>query len=219
MFQFLTRLKAEGLGTPVDQVYITFLQKHVMKVNTQRGLRTNTSEVPAFSVNYGNKNSGFSQQQLQSHLLIMSTPPLKELMYPAGSFSTVTGAEMSSASLSLLSATGQSNNMGPGAKPPAPQFYANFTDKPRGILVAHLHEHSSCITKICPLTAFRGLFATACRSDVRIWDAEKMEGRNVANRSRCHIRLPGEKHISNITYACGANVIGVADDKMLYGFG
>lgn len=202
------RLKAEGLPYPVDQVYITFLQKHVTKVNTQRCLRTST-ETPTFSSNTG-KGTGFSQQQLQSHLLIMSTPPLKELMYP-GSLSTVNESSQ------VLSFTAGTNR--PVIKPSAPQFYANFVEKPRGILVAHLHEHSSCITKICPLTAFKGLFATACRSDVRIWDAEKMEGRNVANRSRCHIRLPGEKNISNITYASGSNVIGVADDKMLYGFG
>lgn len=159
-------MKAEGLNTPVDPVYITFLQviggncwrtdkfsseiyflqKHVMKVNTQRCLRT--TDVSAFSTNNG-KNNGFSQQQLQSHLLIMSTPPLKELMYP-GSFSTVTGPDMSSAS--LMSGPSIPANISPNIKSPGPQYYANFTEKPRGILVAHLHEHSSCITKICPLT-------------------------------------------------------------------
>jgi hypothetical protein len=207
--QFLTRLSAEGLSIPVEQVYITFLMKHVKKVNEQRCLR-NTSDIVPFPISSG-KNGGFTQQQLQSHLLIMSTPPMKEIMYPFSSAPDISSA-------SLLSGQSMTGTVRPAFKGPCPQHLANFTDKPRGILVAHLHEHSSCITKICPLTAFKGLFATACRNDVRIWDAEKMEGKNVANRSRCHIRLPGEKHISNIAYAGGSNVIGVADDKMLYGF-
>jgi hypothetical protein len=193
----------------VEQVYAQFLLKHVFKVNTQRCLRATSAD--AFPSNNGRgAYAGFSQQQLQSHLLTMSTPPLKDLMYP-GLTSTSSGTE--------ILAVGQIPMSGRGVvKSPAPQCLANFPDKPRGILVAHLHEHSSSITKICPLTAFKGLFASACRNDVRIWDAEKMEGRNVANRSRCHIRLPSEKNINNIAYAYGSNVIGVTDEKLLYGF-
>ncbi|KAF8792794.1 Phosphoinositide 3-kinase regulatory subunit 4 like protein [Argiope bruennichi] len=55
---------------------------------------------------------------------------------------------------------------------------------PSGHLIAHLHEHKGAVNKIqvIPTTA---LFAT-CSNDgtVKIWDCEKMEGKNVANRSR-----------------------------------
>ena len=45
-----------------------------------------------------------------------------------------------------------------------------------------------------------------------------MEGKNVANRSRCNIKLPGDKNVANMAYAAGSNIIGVSDDKELYGF-
>jgi len=199
----------------VEQVYTQFLFKHILKVNAQRCLRASAVDSATFPTNSGKGGySAFTQQQLQSHLLTMSTPPLKDLMYP-GITSTVTGSDMSILSQGMQPSVGIGGKL---PKSPAPQCLANFPEKPRGILVAHLHEHSSSITKICPLTAFKGLFASACRNDVRIWDAEKMEGRNVANRSRCHIRLPSEKNINNISYAYGANVIGVTDEKLLYGF-
>nr|CAD7589508.1 unnamed protein product [Timema genevievae] len=54
----------------------------------------------------------------------------------------------------------------------------------RGSLVAHLHEHRGAINRLeaIPETP---LFAS-CSSDgcIRIWDCGKMEGRNIANRSR-----------------------------------
>lgn len=212
-FQFIIRLKAEGLPVPLDHVYVSFLEKHIVKVNTQRCLRTSSSDVfstPANSTKGG--FGGFSQQQLQSHLLIMTTPPIKELDYRT-SISTFSSNEgLVPPNISRGISAGGRTQQAP------PQHHASFTDKPRGILVAHLAEHSSSVIKITPLTTFKGLFATASRDDVRIWDAEKIEGRNVANRSRCNIRLPGEKTVNNITYAAGANIIGVADDQTLYGF-
>lgn len=54
----------------------------------------------------------------------------------------------------------------------------------RGGLVAHLHEHKAAVNRLVsiPETA---LFAS-CSSDgcIRVWDCGKMEGRNIANRSR-----------------------------------
>ncbi|GFT53351.1 phosphoinositide 3-kinase regulatory subunit 4 [Nephila pilipes] len=63
---------------------------------------------------------------------------------------------------------------------------------PSGHLIAHLHEHKGSVNRIqvIPSTA---LFAT-CSNDgtVKIWDCEKMEGKNVANRSRLsYNRLDG----------------------------
>ncbi|XP_054259125.1 phosphoinositide 3-kinase regulatory subunit 4 isoform X2 [Macrosteles quadrilineatus] len=54
----------------------------------------------------------------------------------------------------------------------------------RGSLVAHLHEHKAAVNRLVPVTE-TPLFAS-CSSDgcIRIWDCAKMEGRNIANRSR-----------------------------------
>ncbi|XP_054707486.1 phosphoinositide 3-kinase regulatory subunit 4-like [Uloborus diversus] len=63
---------------------------------------------------------------------------------------------------------------------------------PSGYLIAHLHEHRKAVNKlqIIPNTP---LFAS-CSNDgtVKIWDCEKMEGKNVANRSKLtYNRLDG----------------------------
>ena len=69
-----------------------------------------------------------------------------------------------------------------------------------------------------PLKFTLGLFATCTREDARIWDVGKIEGKNVANRSRCNIELPGHvaKNVANMAYAAGSNIIGVSDDKELW---
>ncbi|XP_071440948.1 phosphoinositide 3-kinase regulatory subunit 4 [Hetaerina americana] len=54
----------------------------------------------------------------------------------------------------------------------------------RGNLVAHLHEHRGAVNRLVAVPE-TPLFAS-CSSDgcIRIWDCGKMEGRNIANRSR-----------------------------------
>ncbi|XP_075209888.1 vacuolar protein sorting 15 isoform X2 [Lycorma delicatula] len=55
----------------------------------------------------------------------------------------------------------------------------------RGALVAHLHEHKGAVNRMLAIPETAGLFAS-CSSDgcIRLWDCAKMEGRNIANRSR-----------------------------------
>ncbi|XP_049778491.1 phosphoinositide 3-kinase regulatory subunit 4 [Schistocerca cancellata] len=54
----------------------------------------------------------------------------------------------------------------------------------RGALVAHLHEHRGAVNRLVSIPETT-LFAS-CSADgyIRLWDCGKMEGRNIANRSR-----------------------------------
>ncbi|CAG2109793.1 unnamed protein product, partial [Medioppia subpectinata] len=56
--------------------------------------------------------------------------------------------------------------------------------KPKGVLVAHLHEHESAVKQVLKVSD-SSLFAT-CSTDgtVKVWDSAKIEGKNVVNRSR-----------------------------------
>ncbi|KAL0133734.1 hypothetical protein PUN28_001003 [Cardiocondyla obscurior] len=56
--------------------------------------------------------------------------------------------------------------------------------RPRGIPVAHLHEHRAAVNKLVSIPD-TSLFASSSSDGcIKIWDASKMEGRNIANRSR-----------------------------------
>ncbi|XP_071571765.1 phosphoinositide 3-kinase regulatory subunit 4 isoform X2 [Temnothorax nylanderi] len=56
--------------------------------------------------------------------------------------------------------------------------------RPRGIPVAHLHEHRAAVNRLVSIPD-TSLFASSSSDGcIKIWDASKMEGRNIANRSR-----------------------------------
>ncbi|XP_011497042.1 PREDICTED: phosphoinositide 3-kinase regulatory subunit 4 [Ceratosolen solmsi marchali] len=56
--------------------------------------------------------------------------------------------------------------------------------RPRGALIAYLHEHRAAINRLISVPD-TSLFASSSSDGcIKIWDASKMEGRNIANRSR-----------------------------------
>lgn len=56
--------------------------------------------------------------------------------------------------------------------------------KPRGVPVAHLYEHRASVNRLVSIPD-SGLFASSSSDGcVKIWDASKMEGRSITNRSR-----------------------------------
>ncbi|XP_044593942.1 phosphoinositide 3-kinase regulatory subunit 4 isoform X2 [Cotesia glomerata] len=56
--------------------------------------------------------------------------------------------------------------------------------RPRGVPVAYLHEHRAAVNRLVSIPD-SGLFASSAADGcVRVWDASKMEGKNLANRSR-----------------------------------
>ncbi|KAF5307655.1 hypothetical protein FQR65_LT06710 [Abscondita terminalis] len=68
----------------------------------------------------------------------------------------------------------------------------------RGSLVAHLHEHRGPITKLAPLPE-SPYFASSSRDGfIRIWDCSKMEGKNIANRSKQSYKVAGGVGISGM---------------------
>ncbi|XP_063233284.1 phosphoinositide 3-kinase regulatory subunit 4 isoform X2 [Bacillus rossius redtenbacheri] len=54
----------------------------------------------------------------------------------------------------------------------------------RGALVAHLHEHRGAVTRLVAVPDTPLFASSSADGCVRIWDCGKMEGRNIANRSR-----------------------------------
>ncbi|XP_051157774.1 phosphoinositide 3-kinase regulatory subunit 4 isoform X2 [Leptopilina boulardi] len=56
--------------------------------------------------------------------------------------------------------------------------------RPRGALVAHLHEHRAAINRLVSIPDTSLFGSSAADGCVRIWDTSKMEGRNIVNRSR-----------------------------------
>lgn len=80
----------------------------------------------------------------------------------------------------------------------------------RGSLVAHLHEHRSAVTKLAALPE-SPLFASASNDGyVRIWDCSKMEGKNIANRSKQSYRVAGGVSISGMAVCENGQSLAVA---------
>lgn len=80
----------------------------------------------------------------------------------------------------------------------------------RGVLVAHLHEHRGAVTRLCTVPD-KPLFAS-CSADgyVRLWDCAKMEGRNIANRSKQHFKVANGAAVSGMAVCDGGQTLAAA---------
>lgn len=56
--------------------------------------------------------------------------------------------------------------------------------RPRGVPVAHLHEHRAAVNRLVSIPDTSLFASNSSDGCIKIWDASKMEGRNIANRSR-----------------------------------
>ncbi|XP_066593358.1 phosphoinositide 3-kinase regulatory subunit 4 isoform X2 [Prorops nasuta] len=56
--------------------------------------------------------------------------------------------------------------------------------KPRGVPVAHLHEHRAAVNRLVSIPDTSLFASSSADGCIKIWDAGKMEGRNIANRSK-----------------------------------
>lgn len=82
--------------------------------------------------------------------------------------------------------------------------------KLRGRLVAHLHEHRGTVTKLASLGE-RPLFASSSSDGcIRIWDLAKIEGKNIANRSKHSYRMPGGHGVTGMAVCENGLSLGAA---------
>ncbi|XP_069504836.1 phosphoinositide 3-kinase regulatory subunit 4 [Ambystoma mexicanum] len=92
------------------------------------------------------------------------------------------------------------------SKPPPPGW------RPKGLLVAHLHEHKSPVNRI-RVSDEHSIFAT-CSNDgtVKIWNGQKMEGKTTTTRAiLTYSRIGG--HIKTLTFCQGSHYLAVASDN------
>ncbi|XP_048405605.1 phosphoinositide 3-kinase regulatory subunit 4 isoform X2 [Stegostoma tigrinum] len=92
------------------------------------------------------------------------------------------------------------------SKPPPPGWH------PKGLLVAHLHEHKSAVNRI-QVSDEHSIFAT-CSNDgtVKIWDSQKMEGKTTTTRSILTYSRIGGK-IKTLAFCQGSHYLAVASDN------
>uniref|UniRef100_A0A8C3PRH9 Phosphoinositide 3-kinase regulatory subunit 4 n=1 Tax=Calidris pygmaea TaxID=425635 RepID=A0A8C3PRH9_9CHAR len=92
------------------------------------------------------------------------------------------------------------------SKPPPPGW------RPKGLLVAHLHEHKSAVNRI-RVSDEHSIFAT-CSNDgtVKIWNSQKMEGKTTTTRSiLTYARIGG--HVKTLTFCQGSHYLAIASDN------
>ncbi|XP_028280829.1 phosphoinositide 3-kinase regulatory subunit 4 [Parambassis ranga] len=92
------------------------------------------------------------------------------------------------------------------SRPPPPGWH------PKGLLVAHLHEHKAAVNRI-RVSDEHSIFATASNDGtVKVWDSQKMEGKTTTTRSvLTYSRIGG--HVKTLTFCQGTHYLAVASDN------
>ncbi|KAM4600592.1 phosphoinositide 3-kinase regulatory subunit 4 [Polymixia lowei] len=92
------------------------------------------------------------------------------------------------------------------SRPPPPGWH------PKGLLVAHLHEHNAAVNRI-RVSDEHSIFATASNDGtVKVWDSQKMEGKTTTTRSvLTYSRIGG--HVKTLTFCQGSHYLAVASDN------
>ncbi|XP_061885756.1 phosphoinositide 3-kinase regulatory subunit 4 [Entelurus aequoreus] len=92
------------------------------------------------------------------------------------------------------------------SRPPPPGWH------PKGLLVAHLHEHKAAVNRI-RVSDEHAIFATASNDGtVKVWDSQKMEGKTTTTRSvLTYSRIGGL--VKTLTFCQGSHYLAVASDN------
>ncbi|XP_037081673.1 LOW QUALITY PROTEIN: phosphoinositide 3-kinase regulatory subunit 4-like [Pollicipes pollicipes] len=80
-------------------------------------------------------------------------------------------------------------------------------------LVAHLHEHQGAVVRLAAVTDTPLVASAATDGQVRVWDVARMEGKNIANRSRqTYTRPGGGGALTALTYCEAERALAAAGD-------
>uniref|UniRef100_H3CAL5 non-specific serine/threonine protein kinase n=1 Tax=Tetraodon nigroviridis TaxID=99883 RepID=H3CAL5_TETNG len=92
------------------------------------------------------------------------------------------------------------------SRPPPPGWH------PKGLLVAHLHEHKAAVNRI-RVSDEHAIFATASSDGtVKVWDSQKMEGKTTTTRSvLTYARVGGRVH--TLAFCQGSHYLAAASDS------
>ncbi|XP_053378617.1 phosphoinositide 3-kinase regulatory subunit 4-like [Mercenaria mercenaria] len=83
--------------------------------------------------------------------------------------------------------------------------------KPRGQLVAHLHEHRGPVNRIA-VCYDHSFFATGSNDGlVKLWECGRLEGKNIANRSKQTLKHEGQ--VKHVTFFEGSHQFAASTDK------
>ncbi|KAM9723786.1 LOW QUALITY PROTEIN: phosphoinositide 3-kinase regulatory subunit 4 [Menidia menidia] len=91
------------------------------------------------------------------------------------------------------------------SRPPPPGWH------PKGLLVAHLHEHKAAVNRI-RVSDEHAIFATASNDgSVKVWDSQKMEGKTTTTRSvLTYSRMGGS--VKTLSFCQGSHFLAAASD-------
>lgn len=81
---------------------------------------------------------------------------------------------------------------------------------PRGVLVAHLHEHKSAVHKLCRFPDSPFFASSSADGTIRLWDCSRFEGKNVANRSKQQFRLPNCSPVTGLAVCDGGQSLAAS---------
>lgn len=84
--------------------------------------------------------------------------------------------------------------------------------RPKGLLVAHLHEHRGSINRI-QVSCDHSYFATASNDgSVKIWECDKLEGRSSINRSQQTLN-PKDGKVNSLVFCEGSLTLAAATEN------
>ena len=86
------------------------------------------------------------------------------------------------------------------------------TWRPKGELVAHLHEHQGAVVRLAAVADSTLVASAAADGQVRLWDVARMEGKNIANRSRQTYAWPGSGALTALTFCEAEQALATAGD-------
>lgn len=83
---------------------------------------------------------------------------------------------------------------------------------PKGLLVAHLHEHKAAINRLQVSSDFTHFATASDDGSVKLWDLQKLDGRSLINKSRQTYTRQGWK-MKALTFCQGSISIACASDE------